>query len=105
SDRLVVFLPVQMGLTHEQMELGSVLANFQEFAQRALFHIRALGLVGGDTEYIKIVHVVRLGRPENIQRASSVVVSLRKEVAESEEIARLTQVGLISHHRFKGSDR
>src|SRR5437763_11909832 len=53
-DGWLIFLPVQMGLAHEEMEFSRVLANFYQLRKRPLLQIFAASLAGGVPNNIKV---------------------------------------------------
>src|SRR5581483_2883469 len=54
ADRRLIFLPVQMGLAHEEMEFGRVLAYGHELLECALLNLFAASLARGIAQDIKI---------------------------------------------------
>src|ERR1700689_3367792 len=104
-DGFVVFITIQMGFAHQEMELSRILSNLDEAAEGALFEFGLLRFAGGNTEHVKIIQLVRFLCPQRLQRARSVSVALGEKVAKTEQIARLQGIGRVSHDRLKWRNR
>lgn len=90
-----------MGLAHEQMKFGRALADLDQAVQGLLLEGIPLGLVGGDSQNIEVIHLQRGLGPEGLQRVSRVGIALYKKVTEPEEVPGLVGIGIVAENRLK----
>ena len=89
----------------EEMVFRRAVADLDQLRGGAVVEFLSSGAVSGIREHVKIGQLARFLRPERLQRARGIGPAFGEEVAESQQIAWLQRVRLITHHGFEGRNR
>src|SRR5881396_3325118 len=87
------------------MEFGCVLADGHELRERPFVKIIPATEMRGVAEDVEIIQVVGLLRPERLKDFHGIGITFDKEIAETQQVARLERIGLVAENGVKRRNR